>query len=371
MNLISLCPVSIARSLTAVTRALLVAALAVLVGCAQAPVQPEEGPVFYPPPPSTPRVQFLAAVSNEKDIGGGRSGLAQFVAGTPETVRVIMRPHDIDHYGSTLYVVDRQAATVHVVDLANKRFGRLSMGRAGPFQQPGGIFVTADGYKLVADKNREQILVFDPQDQFQRTYGEPGQFAPTDVVVVNDRVYVCDIRDEEIEILDRASGNLIKTFGGRGGEPGQFRFPSHLAVDPAGNIYVTDFMNFRVQVFDRDGSFIRSFGQMGDGPGDMPRPKGIAVDRADHLYVVDAGFELVQIFDATTGRTLMGFGKYGNQPGGTYLPQGIHIDYDNLPFFAEYVDPEFEPEYLVYVANQSGNDKINVYAFGKLRGAGP
>lgn len=367
---VSIRAVSIPRAWTVCVRAVLVVAAVVLAACAQAPIQPIAGPVFYPPPPATPRIQYLTTVSSEKDIGGGRRGLAQFVAGTPETVRIIMRPHDIDHYGDKLYVVDRQAAAVHVLDLANKRFGRLNMGRAGPFQQPGGIFITPDGYKFVADKDREQILMFDPQDQFQRTYGEPGQFAPTDVVVVGDRLYVCDIRDEEIEILDRASGRVIKTFGGRGADPGQFRFPSHLTTDAAGDIFVTDFMNFRVQVFDGDGSFIRTFGQMGDGPGDMPRPKGIAVDRDDHLYVVDAGFELVQIFDADTGRALMGFGKYGNQPGGTYLPQGVHIDYDNLSYFAEYLDAEFDPEYLVYVANQSGNDKINVYAFGKLRGTG-
>ncbi len=141
---------------------------------------------------------------------------------------------------------------------------------------------------------------------------------------------------------------------------------------------MTDLLNFRVQIFDSNDVFLRSVGELGDFPGAMPRPKGIAVDREGHLYVVDSSFEMVQIFDASTGEVLMPFGKFAPSPGGgsqglapgaSWLPTGIHIDYDNLEYFRQYVDASFRPEYLVYVTNQAGGSRLNVYAFGERIGA--
>ena len=37
-------------------------------------------------------------------------------------------------------------------------------------------------------------------------------------------------------------------------------------MDSDGNLYVADFLNARVEVFDADGKFIRAFGKRGDGP---------------------------------------------------------------------------------------------------------
>ena len=96
----------------------------------------------------------------------------------------------------------------------------------------------------------------------------------------------------------------------------------------------------------------------------MPRPKGVAVDREEHLYVVDFAFELVQIFDASTGEVLMPFGKLGASTGANRSPAGIHIDYDNLEYFSQYVDANFRLKYLIYVCDQTGPWKLNVYAFG-------
>ena len=53
--------------------------------------------------------------------------------------------------------------------------------------------------------------------------------------------------------------------GGSGAGPGQFSGPDDLAVDWAGNIYVADGSNNRVQVFTADGQFVRQFGTLGSG----------------------------------------------------------------------------------------------------------
>jgi len=77
----------------------------------------------------------------------------------------------------------------------------------------------------------------------------------------------------------------------------------------------------------------------------------------------------VQVFDIATAEPLLPFGKYGPAPGSTYLPAGIHIDYDNVAYFSQYVDPDFRVKYLVYVGNLAGDKKLNVYGFGDWIGA--
>ena len=111
----------------------------------------------------------------------------------------------------------------------------------------------------------------------------------------------------------------------RGGEPGEFRYPVAVAVGPDGAVYVSDQMNFRIQVFDRDGRFLRAFGHAGDTPGSFARPKGVAVDGQGHVYVVDAAFNNVQVFDGA-GDLLLAFGSLGHGEGEHWLPMGLAID---------------------------------------------
>jgi DNA-binding beta-propeller fold protein YncE len=235
----------------------------------------------------------------------------------------------------------------------------------GALTNPAGIFVDAAGYKYIADRDRGAIVVFDQMDMFVRVYEEGPEFKPIDVVVFDNRVYAADVGTESIRIFDRKSGELVDTIGAQGEGQGSLRFPTHLTIDDDGNLFVTDFLNFSVQKFDSNGEHVTTIGEPGDFPGAMPRPKGIAVDRDGHLYAVDSAFEIVQIFDIESGNALMPFGKFGSIDGGTWLPAGIQIDYDNLAYFSQYLDPRFRAEYLIYVTNQAGPFKINVYAFGE------
>ena len=50
-----------------------------------------------------------------------------------------------------------------------------------------------------------------------------------------------------------------------------------------------------------------------------------------------------------------------NGPGDMYLPANVTIDYDHLHHYEKYVDPKYKLEYLIFVTNQYGPDKVNVY----------
>jgi hypothetical protein len=46
--------------------------------------------------------------------------------------------------------------------------------------------------------------------------------------------------EEKIEILDRAGGQTLSSFGRVGHYPGEFTYAHFLAVDSKGNLYVTE-----------------------------------------------------------------------------------------------------------------------------------
>jgi len=89
------------------------------------------------------------------------------------------------------------------------------------------------------------------------------------------------------------------------------------------------------------------------------------VDHEGRVYVVDAAYERVQVFD-DEGRLLMYFGEPGGMHiSGLDLPTDIDIDYDSVPYFQQYADPEFELEFVIAVVNKFGRSKVNVYGFGQ------
>ncbi len=93
-------------------------------------------------------------------------------------------------------------------------------------------------------------------------------------------------------------------------------------------------MNFRVQLFNKDGEFLSLFGEIGDATGYLSRPKGIATDSYGNIYIVDALFHAVQIFDKS-GKFLYKFGGQGHGNGQFWLPVGIYIDDKDYIYIAD------------------------------------
>ncbi|GAB4221990.1 MAG: SBBP repeat-containing protein [Acidobacteriota bacterium] len=350
------------------TAAGLVAGLLVLAGCASAP-KPAAGPepAFFPPPPDPPRVQFLFAITSEEDIPGFRRSLAERLAGEAET-HILVRPRGVAVRDGVIYVADAKLATVLRIDLDAKRFEPIDHQGPGKLSGPLGISFDEDGVLYVADRGRRQVVAFAPDAEgrlaWSRAYGESETLLPTDVVARNGRLYVTDISDHEIEVYDIASGERVGTLGREGEDPGEFKFPSFIALGPDDTLYVTDTMNFRVQKLTLDGEPLGSYGKAGDWTGSVSRPKGVAVDDDGFVHILDAGFENAQIF-LPDGRVGTFYGGYGNYPGHMYLPFEIALDKSLLPRLRDRVSPRLVPKYVILVTNQAGPHKLNVYVFGE------
>ena len=70
--------------------------------------------------------------------------------------------------------------------------------------------------------------------------------------------------------------------GGHGNGKAQFDSPRGIAIDSAGNIFVADTNNGRIEKFSPSGAFVTSIGQ-------FEAPNGIAIDRAGNIYVAEIG----------------------------------------------------------------------------------
>jgi len=236
-------------------------------------------------------------------------------------------------------------------------------------QRPINVTVDADGTKYVTDTARNQVLVYDRGDRFLAAYGDKDEFKPVDVAIAGERLYVVDIGHHEVRVLDKRTGKLQFKFGNAGLDAQNvLRQPTNLAIGSDGDVYIVETGNFRVTRFTADGKFVRHYGEAGQAPGQFARPKGIAIDRAGRLYVGDAAFQNVQIFDRD-GRILMAFGQPPDNSPGLNLPAGVTVDYDHVALFRSLADPNFTIEHLILVVSQFGPNQVDVFGFGKMRGA--
>ncbi len=349
-----------------------VAALAavLLAACATVPVAElqAQGTAFYPPAPSLPRIQHLKTLTGERDLGASASSFAKFVLGDETRAQQLMQPYGVGIYGGKLYVVDSRVPGLAVFDLVQQRFELMTGAPNGRMKRPINITIDSDGTKYVTDTGCDQVLVYDRSDRFVEAFGSEGQFKPVHTAILGDRLYVTDIAHHQVHVLNKRTGKDLFKFGSAGSKPGELFHPTNIAIGPDGDVYVVETSNFRVQRFTAEGKSVRMYGDIGSERGSFSRPKGIALDRNGRIYVGDSAFENVQIFDGE-GRLLLFFGQPGGGVEGLNLPAGISVDYDNLSYFQAYAEPGFQIEYLIFVVSQFGPNKVDVFGYGKMRGA--
>ncbi len=343
-------------------------ALAFIAGCASTgkPVAPaRDAAVFYPPPPDPPRLQFLHSIVTEKDLGKTQSAFSRFILGVLPPAGAVGTAYDVAAAPGKIWFVERTGKKLMALDLAGQSIREVRTQGNGALRDPAGLCVDEAGNVYVADMARKQVLAYGPGGGFVRAYGARGELEkPVDVAVSGNRVYACDLANNQVLVLDRESGRKISVVGKLGSGEGEFYKPSSVVTDLAGNLYVNDSFNFRVQKFDPTGRFVSQVGKLGDLPGDFARPKGLAVSREGHLYVLDAAFENAQIFDAEKGDLLLFFGGPGDGPGDMNLPSGIAMDYANIEYFRKFFAPGFDVTCLVWVTNRFGDGRLSVYGFG-------
>jgi len=319
--------------------------------------------MLFPMPPDEPRIQFLVHFSSSTDIREF-SKLDQFLLGKSllELETVIDKPYGVAIRDGKIYICDTMLPGLVIIDLENKTLKAFQPYGLGTLRKPINVAFDQAGYIYVADTEREQVVVFTPELKYFQAISSPSM-KPLDVAIHGDSLLIADYRDRNIEVWSIKRNRAIGTFPPDNetlDDSIRVFVPYSVEFDNHGNVFITDFGQFRIQKFSPRGEFIQSYGELGRNLGQFARPKGIAVDREGILYVIDAAFENAQMFDPD-GNLLMFIGGSYKREGNMYLPASITIDYDNTDYFKEYVLPGYDLKYLILVTNQYGPDKITIY----------
>ena len=315
----------------------------------------------YPPPPAAAKIQYLTSFSSSKDIIKEQSLIVRYVTGEEET-KPINKPYGIAINKDRIYICDTMLPGIEIIDLQIQTFDYFIPDDAGVLKKPINCAVDEAGRLYVADTERKQILIFDATGKYVSAIGDGQSIKPTDVAIYDDKIWVCDLQNHQIHVYTIKNQRPVFSFPEQNTNmPGYLFSPTNLCIE-GNKVYVTDTGDSKVKVFDLQGNFLSSIGSFGKSSGQFVRPKGVAVDKSGNVFVVDAAFENVQVFDEA-GNLLTYFGGSYKSQGDMYLPANVIISYDRIDYFEKYLSPDYKLEYLIFVTNQYGPDRVSVYGF--------
>ncbi|MBI3683858.1 MAG: hypothetical protein HY235_26080 [Acidobacteria bacterium] len=151
---------------------------------------------------------------------------------------------------------------------------------------------------------------------------------PTDVAfAANGDFYVSDGYGNSRVVKLAKDGRVLKMWGKRGINPGEFNTPHSIAVDRQGRVYVADRENYRIQVFDAEGKFLQQWTHVGS-------PWGLAITPDQTLYMADGYNDRVLKLDLN-GKVQGAFGGPGKLPGQFFYVHHLSVSPSGTVYTAE------------------------------------
>jgi predicted CXXCH cytochrome family protein len=203
----------------------------------------------------------------------------------------------------TVYVVDGVRDRILVFTPRGEYREEIRQVGEQPLARPISAKVDRDGMLWIADTGNGRVVARAPDGGLLREIRCPNSSESTHVPDVTDvaisgdgrTVWLVDNDAHRVGRFDVETGSL-SFFGGQSEALGRFYHPFMLAVNPAGDVFVSESANARVQILTSTGESTGSIGTLGVDLGDLYRPKGVALDRDGNVWVVDGTMGVIQVF---------------------------------------------------------------------------
>lgn len=166
------------------------------------------------------------------------------------------------------------------------------------YSGPVSVQTNYDGTMWVAAYNSNELLLINQNGKvINRVTGPINGFdRPSDVISLKDgNLLVSENAGDRLALLTE-KGKFIKYIGEKGRGAGQMVGPLYLAQDNLERIYVSDYGNRRVDVFDKDGNPLFSFGGKQGSFKGLKGPTGVCVFK-DYIFVADDQIGCIYEFD--------------------------------------------------------------------------
>lgn len=301
----------------------------------------------WPAPPQVPRYRYAGQLIGEANFEVAEDqGTSNFLRRAFEwlvgvfeddgDIVTLQRPVTgaVDALGR-IYVTDASRAAVYMFDTTG---GRIQVWDHATdrekFVSPVGIVVAPENQVWVADADRGEIVRLNGDGVPVGSFGRGMLQRPTGMAWDESRrvLFVADTGEHAIFVFDE-KGAFVERIGQRGEGPGEFNFPSHIAV-ARGKLYVADTMNARVQIFSTVGEYLGHLGHRGLFVGELVRPKGVAVDGDGNIYVIEGYHDHLLIYNQSK-EFLLPIGGTGKEVGKFFLPAGVWIHGNDRVFVAD------------------------------------
>ncbi|MFL5886972.1 MAG: 6-bladed beta-propeller [Thermoleophilaceae bacterium] len=236
-------------------------------------------------------------------------------------------------FDGSIYVADYGNARIQKFDAFGRFLLQWSTRARGDVGPATTAYLAADllGHVYASTADGE-VQKFDERGGRVARWPTPDGLSGGLAVDVAGNVYVTDPNGGRV-VKFGPTGTLLTQWGSPGAGPGQFRDPDHAAISGRGNVFVVDHDNARVQEFTPAGSFVSAWTVPPLPPAAIASPEGIAFDTVGNMFVADLAGRVDEFTPA--GRLITTYGSPGSSRGQFNRPTGVAVDCRGRLFVAD------------------------------------